>query len=143
MSATDDVQKASAQFYAALNAMAAGDSSSMSEIWVAGTKATAMHPIGGRSEGTEQVLASFAQVASLASGGQIRLTEQVIRTGGDLAYEFGVEEGEVTLAGEQIEINHRVTNVYRNEDGNWKIIHHHTDASPAMMDLLKRLQQSG
>ncbi|MGD9711141.1 MAG: nuclear transport factor 2 family protein [Thermomicrobiales bacterium] len=141
MSAKDDVQKASAKFYAALNAMAAGDSSSMSDIWVAGSEAAAMHPIGGRDDGAEQVLASFAQVASMASGGQVRLTDQRIQVGGDLAYELGVEEGDVTLAGEKIAINHRVTNIYRLENGEWKIVHHHTDASPAMLDLLERLQR--
>lgn len=142
MSAKDDVQKASAQFYAALNQMLSGDSSSMAEIWADDAEATSMHPIGGRNEGSDQVLASFAQVGSMASGGQVRLTEQLIRVGADLAYEIGTEVGEATLAGENIAINHRVTNVYRNVGGTWKIVHHHTDASPAMLDLVKRLQQS-
>ena len=34
--------------------------------------------------------------------------------------EVGVEEGEVTLAGERIPIKHRVTNIYRREGGSWK-----------------------
>ena len=46
MSATDEVQQASAQFYAALNQMAGGDASSMRAIWVDGPEATALHPIG-------------------------------------------------------------------------------------------------
>jgi ketosteroid isomerase-like protein len=51
-----------------------------------------------------------------------------------------VEEGEATLAGERIQIEQRVTNIYRREGGEWKLVHHHTDASPAMNDLLSRLQ---
>ena len=43
----------------------------------------------------------FEQVASLASGGQIRLSNQLIGVGTDLAYEVGIEEGELTLAGER------------------------------------------
>ncbi|HYU19986.1 MAG TPA: nuclear transport factor 2 family protein [Chloroflexota bacterium] len=35
---------------------------------------------------------------------------------------------------------HRVTNIYRREGGEWKMVHHHTDVSPAMNDLLSRLQ---
>ena len=44
------------------------------------------------------------------------------------------------MAGEQIAIDQRVTNVYRREAGGWKMVHHHTDLSPAMLDLLGRLQ---
>lgn len=50
--------------------MANGDASSMRELWAHGNDVTALHPIGERDEGTEQVLASFEQVASLASGGR-------------------------------------------------------------------------
>ena len=60
--------------------------------------------------------------------------------GEDLAYELGTEHGQATLAGEQITIEQRVTNVYRREGGEWKIVHHHTDLSPAMLALLERLQ---
>ena len=143
MSAADEVRNASAQFYGALNTMLGGDANAMRAIWVEGADATAMHPIGGRDEGSEHVLASFAQVGSLASGGNVRLTDQLIVVGGDLAYELGMEEGEATLAGEVVPISHRVTNIYRKVNGDWKIAHHHTDASPAMLDLLARLQQSG
>ena len=36
----------------------------------------------------------------------------------------------------------RVTNIYRREAGAWKIVHHHTDISPAMLETLSRLQSS-
>ena len=44
------------------------------------------------------------------------------------------------LAGEQLTIEQRVTNVYRREGAEWKLVHHHTDISPAMLELLSRLQ---
>jgi hypothetical protein len=34
-------------------------------------------------------------------------------------------------------------NVYRREAGAWKIVHHLTDLSPVMMDVLARLQAKG
>jgi ketosteroid isomerase-like protein len=52
----------------------------------------------------------------------------------------GTEQGQAKLAGEQIPIENRVTNIYRREAGGWKIVHHHTDISPAMLDVLSRLQ---
>jgi ketosteroid isomerase-like protein len=59
---------------------------------------------------------------------------------GDMAYELGVERGEFKMAGHPVSLEHRVTNIYRREAGTWKLVHHHTDTSPGMLDVLKRLQ---
>jgi ketosteroid isomerase-like protein len=140
MSTEDEVGKASEQFYAALNRMVGGDARPMSDIWSQGAAVTAMHPIGGRHLGWDKVRESFEQVAQIAAGGRVRLDDQVIQVTGDLAYELGSERGEAKFAGQQVTLDHRVTNVYRREAGGWKIVHHHTDVSPAMLEVLKRLQ---
>lgn len=142
MSSEDEVRKASQQFYAALNRMANGDSGSMAEVWSHGAEVTAMHPIGGRDVGWDAVKTSFAQVAKLASGGKVELKDQSIQVAGDLAYEIGSEQGELSLGGHHAVIDHRVTNIYRRQDGTWKMVHHHTDTSPAMLDILARLQKT-
>jgi uncharacterized protein (TIGR02246 family) len=139
MSAEDEVRKASQQLYAALNRMANGDSGAMAEVWSHSATVTTMHPIGGREVGWDAVRASFEQVAKLASDGKVELKDQLIRVAGDLAYEMGVERGQLKLAGHQAAIEHRVTNIYQREAGRWKLVHHHTDTSPAMLDILKRL----
>jgi ketosteroid isomerase-like protein len=140
MSDEEDVRKASTQFYAALTSMMAGDAAPMRAIWSHDATVTTMHPIGGRENGWDEVRGSFEQVAGLASGGRGELRDQTIQVSGDMAYEVGTERGEATLAGEQIPINHRVTNIYRREADGWKIVHHHTDTSPAMLELLGRLR---
>lgn len=140
MSTDDEVRAASAQFYAALNRMANGDASQLSEIWSHGAGVTTMHPIGGREVGWDKVRGSFEQVAKIASAGRIRLDDQVITVVGDLAYELGYERGPATFAGQQVSLDHRVTNIYRREAGHWKIVHHHADVSSAMLDVLNRLQ---
>jgi ketosteroid isomerase-like protein len=140
MSSEDEVRTASAQFYAALSSMMAGDAAPLAQVWSHGANVSTMHPIGGREAGWDEVRGSFEQVAQLASGGHAELRDQSIQVAGDMAYEVGIEQGQATLAGEQIAIEHRVTNVYRREAGGWKIVHHHTDLSPAMLDLLGRLQ---
>jgi ketosteroid isomerase-like protein len=142
MAAADDVRKTSEQFYAALNQMANGEPNSMNEVWAHGEDVTALHPIGGRNEGWDETRAAFEQVGSVATGGQVRLRDQLIQVGTDLAYEVGVEEGEITLAGEQVAFEVRVTNIYRLDGGEWKVVHHHSDLSPAMIDLLAKLQAS-
>ena len=62
----------------------------------------------------------------------------VVPTAGDVAYTLGTEHGQAKLADESIGIDWRVTNIYRREAGGWKIVHHHTDVSPAVVEALDR-----
>jgi ketosteroid isomerase-like protein len=140
MSTEDEVRTASEQFYAALNKMANGDASAMSEIWSHDTVVTAMHPVGGRHVGWDEVRDSFQQVAEIASDGRVRLDDQMIQVTGAMAYEIGSERGQASFAGQQVTLDHRVTNIYRREADSWRIVHHHTDTSSAMLDVLKRIQ---
>jgi ketosteroid isomerase-like protein len=140
MPAHDEVREASRRFYAALNRMLHGDPASLTEIWSHDAEVTTMHPIGGREVGWDGVRRSFEQVSTIASNGHVDLKDQRIEVVGDLAYEIGTEQGAADFAGESVSIGQRVTNVYRREAGAWKIVHHHTDLSPAMLDVLKRLK---
>ena len=135
-----DVRKASEQFYAALNRMISGDAGPLAAVWSHSATVTTMHPIGGRQVGWDQVRGSWEQVAKLASGGQVKLVDQIVNVVGDVAYELGIERGKAKLAGQDVTFEDRVTNVYRREAGTWKIVHHHTDISVAMVEILKRLQ---
>lgn len=139
MSVQDAVRKASMEFYAALNSMLNGDAAALAKIWSHGDQVTTMHPVGGRENGWGKVNETWQQVAKVMSGGQVKLDDQLLQVAGDMAYEVGTERGNATLAGQRIAIEHRVTNVYRQEGGQWKIVHHHTDVSPAMQDALRRL----
>jgi len=137
---SDDVRAASKQFYAGLNRMLNGDAAPLADIWSHTRSVTVLQPIGGRQVGWDAVRGSFEEVAQLASGGKVGLWDQRIQVSGDFAYEVGVERGQFQLAGQQVAIEHRVTNIYQREDGAWKMIHHHTDTSPAMLDVLRTLQ---
>jgi ketosteroid isomerase-like protein len=137
MAIEDEVRAASDRFYSALNRM---DVSQLQNVWSQSNTVTTMHPMGGEQVGWPEVRKSFADAAGLMADIHVELANQLIRTGEDLAYEVGIERGRGKIAGEQIEIEHRVTNVYRREGGQWKMVHHHTDVAPAMVDLLRRLQ---
>jgi ketosteroid isomerase-like protein len=50
---------------------------------------------------------------------------------GDLAYTVGYERTEVSFNGVPTRFDLRVTQVYRREDGEWKIIHRHADQPAA------------
>lgn len=140
MSTEDEVRGASARFYSALNRMTTGDAGGLADIWSHNDTVTTMHPIGGKQVGWNAVRESFEQVAGLASSGHVEIADQVIHAGEEYAYETGIERGQFSLAGETISIEQRVTNVYRREPDGWKIVHHHTDLSPAMLGVLERLQ---
>ncbi len=140
MSVESEVGKASEKFYAALNRMGNGEKGAMSDTWSHSPSVTAMHPIGGRTTGWDAVRDSFDQVAEMASGCEIALKDQVVHVIGDIAYELGVEHGWMKMADHQANLEHRVTNIYKREGGAWKLIHHHTDTSPEMLDVLSRLQ---
>jgi len=140
MSAEDEVRTASTAFYSALNRMCNGDAGPLMEVWPHTAEVSTMHPIGGREIGWDQVQGPWQQVAQMSSGGEVKLDEQVVRVSGDMAYETGFERGSLTIAGEKIVINHRVTNIYQRQSGTWRIVHHHTDVSFAMLDLLNRLR---
>lgn len=140
MSSEDEVREASAQIYAALNRMLEGDAASLADVWSQSAGVSTMHPVGGRQAGWDEVRGSFEQVAQLATGGRAEVRDQSIQIAGDVAWEVGVERGQATLAGERVIIEQRVTSIYRREAGGWKIVHRHTDVSPAMVDIISRLQ---
>jgi ketosteroid isomerase-like protein len=137
MPAQDDVKAASDRFYSALSRM---DVEQLPEIWSHGDSVTTMHPMGGEQVGWQAVRESFEQAAGAMTDAHVEIVDQIIEVGGDMAYEVGVERGSAKVAGEAISIEHRVTNVYRLEDGGWKLVHHHTDVSAAMVDILQRSQ---
>jgi ketosteroid isomerase-like protein len=142
MAAEDDVRQASDQFYGALNRMLSGDSGPMvdTDVWSHGSDVSTMHPMGDREVGWDAVRGPWQQVASMASGGQVAIKDPKITVVGELAYETGREEGTATVAGQPVSLDHRVTNIYRREGGVWKVVHHHTDKSPAIEEIVSRLQ---
>ena len=140
MSTEEEVRQASEQFYTALNRFLNGDTEPMMKVWSHGPDVTTMHPPPGRQVGWEEVRAGWEQLASLASGGQVTVHDLLVRVGSDLAYTVGMERGKVTLAGQQVQFDLRVTNIYRREAAGWKMVHHHIDLSPEMQDILSRLQ---
>ena len=142
MTNLDEIRRASAKFYNAINSMANGDDTPMQDAWIKGDDVTAQHPIGGRDTGFETVMASFSKVAENAGGGDIRLENQFIHAGSEMAIETGTEIGTLVIAGQEARINQRVSNVYQRQGGEWKLAHHHTDLSSDMLEIVERLAKA-
>ncbi len=145
MTVEDEIRQASEQFYAALNREINGDPGPMMEVWSHGSGVSTMHPLGGVNLGWEAVRAGWEQAAQAISDGQVSLEDLVVvPLADDVAYTVGTEHGQAKIGGDTVDVDWRVTNIYRREGGEWKIVHHHTDISPAVVEALDRLggQQS-
>lgn len=125
------VADASARFYAALNALFTGDGAPMAQVWSHRDDVTYMGPGGGYQVGWAQVGPVWEQQATLKLGGRVEPTDVRTVLGGDIAVVNTVEVGENTNAdGKTAQVSIRATNVFRKEDGVWKMIGHHTDLLP-------------
>lgn len=125
------VAEASARFYAALNAMFTGDSAPMMQVWSHRDDVTYMGPGGGFEVGWDQVRPVWERQAAMKLGGRVEPTQARTTVGSELAIVSAVEAGENTnAAGKPARVSIRATNVFRKEDGVWKMIGHHTDELP-------------
>ena len=139
VTAEADVRAASDQFYGALEAMANGDASSMADIWSHEDDVTTMTELGGREESWDAISGSMERAAAVCSDGTATRTDQVIRVIGNAAYELCTESASWTFAGEPISLAGRATNVYRKENGEWKIVHHHADFHAEFADKVANM----
>jgi ketosteroid isomerase-like protein len=138
MALEDEIRQASEQFYAALNRMINGDPEPMMEVWSHGSDVATMHPLGGRETGWEEVRASWEQVAEAFSDGQVSLDGlMIVPLSDDVVYTLGTENGQAKLGDETVGVDWRVTNIYRREEGEWKMVLHHTDVSPELVEVLQ------
>jgi len=125
------LMSAVAQFYAALNSMFTGDLEPMKEVWSHADDVTYMGPGGGFQVGWKQVLENWEAQAALKLGGKVEAVDMRVTVGHDIAVTHNYEKGENTNAkGERQELSIRATNVFRKENGKWKMIGHHTDLLP-------------
>jgi ketosteroid isomerase-like protein len=125
---TGAVRAAADGFYVALNSMFTGELGPMKRIWSHEDDVTYMGPDGGFRVGWKQVLADWEKQAALKLGGRVEPKDMRITVGRDLAIVSSYEIGKnVTTDGESHNVSIRATNLFRKEDGNWRMIGHHTD----------------
>ncbi len=75
----------------------------------------------------------------MSEGGEVTRTDQVIRVNGDLAYELCTESASMTIASDQLSLEGRATNVYRKENGEWKVVHHHADFHAEFAEMVANI----
>ncbi len=120
-------------FYAALNAMFIGNLEPMNALWQQTKDVTDMGPFGDRLTGWDAVGAEFKKEAGMKLGGKITCKDVHSYAGTDMGYVVCVEEGEnMSADGKPVVVRFRATNIFQLENGQWKMVHHHTDLSPPL-----------
>ena len=126
----------------ALNRTLYGDARGMVDVWCHNSDVSTMHPIGRSQVGWDEVRASWENFAKISSNGRVELRDQRICVGEELAYETGKEHVNVLLAKDQVQANYRVSNVYRREGSEWRMVHHHVDFDPTVLEIVRKLEIS-
>lgn len=134
-SASSDEQavlKVNAKFYAALNAMLAGDAKPFAEVWWHTDDVIYMGADGAYNVGWEQTYANWKRQAELKIGGKVMPKEINV----NLATDSALVTKEVVQFGagatDSPNTRLRATSVFRKKDGQWKLISHHVDVIPQL-----------
>ena len=130
-----EVRAANEQFYRALNRMFTGDIAPMQALWSHADDVTYMGPGGGFETGWTAVNRDWEAQAAMKLGGRVTASGIRITAGRELAVVANYEKGENTNArGAVQKVSIRATNLFRKEDGTWKMIGHHVDLLPKMAE---------
>ncbi len=126
------IERATANFYRSINAMFQGDVEPLKDVWSHAEDVTYMGPDGTVNVGWNDVLGNLQKQATMKLGGEIRHEPIMVTSSPDLAIMECRELGENVIDGKPVQVSLRATNVFRKENGEWKLIGHHTDKLPFM-----------
>jgi ketosteroid isomerase-like protein len=129
------LRDANEKLYTGLNAMFEGNLDILVDLWSHSEDATQMGPFGGRLTGWKAVYEEFQRNAEMKLGGKITCEDLHVVAGNTIGYTVCVEVGQnQDASGNSIEVRHRATNIFRIENGQWKLVHHHTDIASQLID---------
>lgn len=133
-----DIRQAAERFYSAVGRMFVGDLAPMSDIWSHADDVTLLGPFAGRQEGWQQVWTQMQLESRRGMAGEVEAADLIIREAGDWAYAVCIERGRnMTVNGRPVNVEHRATNIFRREGGQWKLAHHHSDLNPALQEAVR------
>ena len=125
----DDFDTFMRQREAVARAYVSGDGAPVDRITPRTGDATFFPPTGGTVQGAESVVARYAKdVKAFGPSGTSKLDVLQSDSAGDLAFWTGFQIADVTLGGKAMHMKLRVTEVFRFQDGGWKMIHRHADS---------------
>jgi ketosteroid isomerase-like protein len=128
--AEKEIRAATVLFYDAFNSALKGNLDPMSAVWSHRPDVTDLDADGGRATGWNEVRADFQNMVRLYPSGRIAPQDMLIVADGDMGFAVVTETGQLRSAdGPMVSFSQRATNIFRREDGQWKLIHHHADSN--------------
>lgn len=126
---THDFEPFMRQRAEAARAFVSGDPAPIGRISARNSPATFFGPMGGAVQGAEQVAATYARDASRFSSGESRFEILHMAASDTLAYWVGYQRATARLDGgpQDIPFDLRITEVFRREGDEWKLVHRHAD----------------
>ena len=117
--------------HSATVAIGRGDPEPYMRLWSRADDVSLFGAWGPCKQGWDQVSQTFRWVATRFAGGELRCEDLIVNVSGDLAYTAGYERGAMAVDEEAPEpMSIRVTQIYRREDGEWRLVHRHGDFAP-------------
>jgi ketosteroid isomerase-like protein len=127
--AEDEVRAATMLFYDAYNSALQGNLDPLTAMWSHSPDVSNLSAAGGRADGWNEVHADFQNLVRLYPSGHIAPQDILVVADGNMGYSVCLESGQLRSAdGPMINFSQRATNVFRLEDGKWKMVHHHADS---------------
>ena len=111
-------------------AFVSGDGTPVSTLSTAHDPATFFGPRGGQLSGSKAIRSRYEQDARLFDAGSENTLEVLhASASGDVGYWVGFQHTQARMKGNDkpVPMKLRVTEVFRREDGAWKLIHRHAD----------------
>jgi ketosteroid isomerase-like protein len=118
------------QQHQALDAFARGNAELAEKLWSQRDDITLGNPFGPFVRGFDQVVQAMQRAAAFYRDGKAVGFELVAKeVTADLAYLVEVERLSAKMGGREdfTTVELRVTSIYRNEDGAWRLVHRHAD----------------
>ncbi len=127
MEISKELEMANTAFYSALNAILTGDITEMVGLWSHAADVTCLGPAGGLLIGRESVFAAWKHQATLKMQGEVHPEKMHFFEEGNIGIIQCIEIGNHNANGKTQQINIRAINIFRKEEGKWKMISHQTD----------------
>lgn len=116
---------------AAEAAICRGDPQPFNALWSRAEDVSLFGAFGPCKKGWAQVTKTVDWVASRYRDGTVSADYEVVHEGADLAYTVGYEIADLVLDGTpNTHQRLRVTQIYRREQDQWRLVHRHGDFAP-------------